>query len=64
MLSPFLADFLGNFAIKTQFPTKITTIILISVVRSSDKIGGPPKHGRENKTGDPSVDVINSLKNV
>ena len=43
---------------------KLFRISLISVIRSSDNVSGLPKRGRENKTSDPSVNVIDSLKNV
>ena len=58
MLTPFVSSFLGHFAARTPFPTEFTTsreiahpvirklfkVSLISVVRSSDKVGALPKN--------------------
>ena len=67
MLPPLFCSFSVHFAQKHRFQQKLLLyrlfkISLISVVRSLDKVCDLPKHGRENKKGDPSVDVIDSLK--
>ena len=67
MLPPLFCSFSVHFAQKYRFQQKLLLyrlfkISLISVVRSLDKVCDLPKHGRENKKGDPSVDVIDSLE--
>ena len=62
--TPFLTEITPLRDIAHSIIRKMFKNSLISVARSSDKVVGLPKRGRENKARDPSVDITDLLKNI